>query len=228
MKTLIAAFALVALAAPTLRAEETETVTRTVAMQPGGTLDVRTFSGRVIITPTDENQVTVHAVRHGSRRQLDRVRLDVSSSGSTVRVDANHHDSSWWGDNVVENELDIRVPRRTNLRINSFSAPIEVDGVDAAEVVAHTFSGKVDLRLANWQDQERIDIKTFSGRVALRVPQNAAAHVDFNSFSGKLDSDLPLTLHSTSRRNLSAELGAASTGASLRIHTFSGGVKIER
>ena len=107
MKTLIAAFALVALAAPTLRAEETETVTRTVAMQPGGTVDVRTFSGRVIITPTDENQVTVHAVRRGSRRQLDRVRLDVSSSGSTVRVDANHHDSSWWGDNVVESELDM-------------------------------------------------------------------------------------------------------------------------
>jgi len=227
MKPFLAAFAVLALSVPAVHADETETVTRTVALNPGGTLDLKTFSGRVVITPTDGNQVTVNAVRHGSRHQLDRVRLDVTSSGSTVYVDANHHDHSWWGDNVVETELDVRVPRRTNLRMTSFSAPIEVDGIDAADVHARTFSGKVDLRFDTWQPHQQIDIKTFSGRVALRVPDSAAGHIDFNSFSGRLDSDIPLTLHSTSRRNLSAELGGAGDG-SLRVHTFSGGVKIQR
>lgn len=226
MKPLLAAFAVLALAAPAAAAE-TETVTRTVHLNPGGTLDLKTFSGRVIITATDDNQVTVNAVRHASRYQLDRVRLDVTSSGSTVYVDVNHHDRSWWSDNVVETDLDVRVPRRTNLRITSFSAPIEIDGVDAAQVHASTFSGKVDIRLDKWQPHQEIDVKTFSGRVAVRVPDNAAGHVAFNSFSGRLDSDLPLTLHSTSRRNLSAELGSSGDG-SLRVHTFSGGVKIQR
>jgi DUF4097 and DUF4098 domain-containing protein YvlB len=229
MKLLLTAFAICALAAPAVAgAQETETVTRTVAMPANGTLDLKTFSGRVIITPTDDRQVTINDVRRGSRRQLDRIRLDVTTTGSTVYVDANHHDHSWWEDNVVDNELDIRVPRRTNLRINAFSANIEVDGVDAAELQAHTFSGKVDLRLNTWDPAQRVDVKTFSGRVSLRVPDSAAGHVEFNSFSGRLDSELPLTLHSTSRRNLSAELGAGGAQAELNIHTFSGGVKIQR
>jgi hypothetical protein len=229
MKLLLTAFALCALAAPAaLEAQETETVTRTVPMPANGTLDLKTFSGRVVITPTDDRQVTITDVRRGSRSRLDRVRLDVTTSGSTVYVDANHHDHTWWQDNVVDNDLDIRVPRHTNLHINAFSANIEVDGVDAAELQAHTFSGKVDLRLDRWDPAQRIDVKTFSGRVALRVPDSAAGHVEFNSFSGRLDSDLPLTLHSTSRRNLSAELGSGGSRAELSIHTFSGGVKIQR
>jgi DUF4097 and DUF4098 domain-containing protein YvlB len=226
MKTLFASFAILALAVPGAQAE-TETITRTVHLNPGGTLELKTFSGRVTITAADGDQVTVSAVRRGSQRQLDRVRLDVTSSGSTVYVDANHHDHSWWDDNVVENDLDIRVPRRTNLHITSFSAPVEIDGVDAAEVHAHTFSGRVEIRLNTWDDHESIDVKTFSGPVALRVPDNARAHVDFNSFSGKVQSDLPLTLHSTSRRALSAELGDGGDGH-VSVHTFSGGVKIQR
>lgn len=228
MKQLLAAFAVLALAAPAARADETETVTRTVSMPSGGTLDLKTFSGRVSIAPADGDQVTVTAVRHGSRRQLDRVRLDVTSSGSTVYVDANHHDHSWWGDNVVETDLDVRVPRRTNLHITSFSARVAVEGIDAADIQAHTFSGGVNLRLDRWQPHQRIDVKTFSGRVSLRIPDSANAHVDFNSFSGRIDSDFPLTLHSTSRRNLSAELGSGSSDASMRVHTFSGGLRIER
>jgi DUF4097 and DUF4098 domain-containing protein YvlB len=228
MKQVLAAFAVLALAAPAVHVDDTETITRTVAMPAGGTLNLKTFSGRVTITAVDGNEVTINAVRHGSRRRLENVRLDVYSSGSTVYVDANHHDHSWWGDNVVDNDLDVRVPRRTNLHITSFSAPIEVDGVEAAEVTAHTFSGRVDIRLSRWQEHERIDIHTFSGRVALRVPDNAAGHLDFDSFSGHLDSDVPLTLHSTNRRRLSAELGAAAGNGTLRVHTFSGGVKIQR
>jgi DUF4097 and DUF4098 domain-containing protein YvlB len=228
MKQMLAAFAVLALAAPAVHVDDTETVTRTIAMPAGGTLSLKTFSGRVTITPVDGNEVTINAVRRGSRRRLDNVRLDVYSSGSTVYVDANHRDHSWWGDNVVDNDLDVRVPRRANLHITSFSAPIDVDGVEAAEVTAHTFSGRVDLRLSRWQEHERIDIHTFSGRVALRVPDNAAGHLDFDSFSGHLDSDVPLTLHSTNRRRLSAELGAGAGGGTLRVHTFSGGVKIQR
>ena len=227
MKPLLAAFAILALAAPAVHAQDTETVTRTVTLDPGGTLDLKTFSGRVVITAVDEHQVTIHAVRRASRSALDRVRLDVTRSGSTVYVNANHHDYSWWRNNVVDTDLDVRVPRQTNLRINSFSAPVEVDGIDASAIDAHTFSGPVALRLGAWRRDERIDIKTFSGAIELRVPDNAAGHVDFNSFSGKLNSELPLTLHSTSHRNFSAELGSGGDG-SVRIHTFSGGVKIHR
>lgn len=228
MKQLLAAFAVLALAAPAARAEESDRVTRTVTLPAGGTLELKTFSGRVHIRAVDGNQVTIDAERRGSRRRLDRTRLDVYVSGSTVYVDANHHDHSWFDDNVVENDLDIRVPRHTNLRITSFSAPVEIEDVAAREVTAHTFSGHVDLRLPSWQEHQQIDVKTFSGRVELHVPPDARGRVDFDSFSGRLNSDVPLTLRSSGRRRVSAELGAAGSDGSLRVHSFSGSVKLLR
>jgi DUF4097 and DUF4098 domain-containing protein YvlB len=230
MKPLLTAFAVCALLAPVpLHAQETETVTRSIAMPANGTLELKTFSGRVLVTPTDGQQLTVTAVRRGSRYQLDHISLDVRAAGSTVYVDANHrrHDD-WWRDNVVENDLEVHVPKGTNLHITSFSALVELDGVDAADIRTHTFSGKVDVHLARWNARERIDVHTFSGSVSLRLPDSASAHVEFDSFSGRLDSDAPLTLHTSSHRKLSAELGDGHGEGDIRVHTFSGGVKILR
>jgi len=251
MRKILVAAALVAFAAPAFGAslfDETEKISRTVAFEPGGTLRVKTFSGRVTITASDKNEVAVEAVRHASRDRLDRIKLDIHREGSTLVIDTNHREYSWWDgirNNVVETDLDIAVPRRTNLDLNTFSAAITVDGVEGSSRVhgfssriqlnditgsvrAHTFSGPVDIRSKNWQDHQSITVDTLSGNIQLHVPENARGHVTFNSFSGRLNSEMPLTLHSSSRRNLSAELGGGADGSSLRFKTFSGSVRIDR
>ena len=251
MRKILVAAAFVAFAAPAFGAslfDETEKISRTVAFEPGGTLRVKTFSGRVTITASDKNEVAVEAVRHASRDRLDRIKLDIHREGSTLVIDTNHREYSWWDgmrNNVVETDLDIAVPRRTNLDLNTFSAAITVDGVEGSSRVhgfssriqlnditgsvrAHTFSGPVDIRSKNWQDHQSITVDTFSGNIQLHVPENARGHVTFNSFSGRLNSEMPLTLHSSSRRNLSAELGGGTDGSSLRFKTFSGSVRIDR
>ena len=251
MRKILVAAALVAFAAPAFGAslfDETEKISRTVAFEPGGTLRVKTFSGRVTITASDKNEVAVEAVRHASRDRLDRIKLNIHREGSTLVIDTNHREYSWWDgirNNVVETDLDIAVPRRTNLDLNTFSAAITVDGVEGSSRVhgfssriqlnditgsvrAHTFSGPVDIRSKNWQDHQSITVDTFSGNIQLHVPENARGHVTFNSFSGRLNSEMPLTLHSSSRRNLSAELGGGADGSSLRFKTFSGSVRIDR
>ena len=67
MRTLAAAFAVLTLAAPAQAAarlfEETEHVTRTIPMEPGGTLRLKNFSGRVTITASDRPEVVIDAVR---------------------------------------------------------------------------------------------------------------------------------------------------------------------
>ena len=251
MRKILVAAAFVAFAAPAFGAslfDETEKISRTVAFEPGGTLRVKTFSGRVTITASDKNEVAVEAVRHASRDRLDRIKLDIHREGSTLVIDTNHREYSWWDgmrNNVVETDLDIAVPRRTNLDLNTFSAAITVDGVEGSSRVhgfssriqlnditgsvrAHTFSGPVDIRSKNWQDHQSITVDTFSSNIQLHVPENARGHVTFNSFSGRLNSEMPLTLHSSSRRNLSAELGGGADGSSLRFKTFSGSVRIDR
>jgi len=256
MRTLALAFAVSTLAASPLPAAETEHLNRTFTLQPGGTLQLKSFSGRVNITAADGDQVVVDAVRRASRDRLDHIRLDVHTEGTTISIDADKKDSSssWWftNNNVVETDFDIKVPRRTNIDVKVFSAPVTVDGVEgrynvsgfssrislrniSGSVKAHTFSGSVEIQAKNWQPDQDIDVDTFSGDVTLRVPESAAGLISFNSFSGSLNSEVPLVFRNGRRTNLKAELGApaerdasASSRGNLRFKTFSGSVRIDR
>jgi hypothetical protein len=253
MRKYFLALGLLALAAPAVLAavDETEHVTRTIQMAPGGTLRLKSFSGRVNITTSDQSAVTIDAVRRGTRDRLDHVKLDIHTEGANVvSVDANHTERAWsWftftgRNDVVDTDFDIKVPRRTNLTVSVFSAPVTVDGVEGSHTVhsfssrlslsdvagpirAHTFSGAVVIRAKSWDPDQAITVDTFSGNVELHVPETARATVSFNSFSGRLNSEMPLTLHTASRRNVKAELGGGGNGT-LRFKTFSGSVRIDR
>jgi hypothetical protein len=230
--------------------DETEHVSRTIQMGPGGTLRLKSFSGRVTITASDRSEVAIDAVRHGTRDRLDHVKLDIHTDGSNVVVvNANHYDHYSWfefiGRNtVVDTDFDIKVPRRTHLDVSVFSAPVSVDGVEGSHklhsfssrlilsdvtgpIRAHSFSGSIMIREKTWEPNQTIDVDTFSGNVELHVPDSARGSVSFNSFSGRLNSEMPLTLQSSSRRHLKAELGGGGNGT-LRFKTFSGSVKIDR
>ncbi|MGH9140893.1 MAG: hypothetical protein ACRD2I_07105 [Vicinamibacterales bacterium] len=254
MRIFAVVFAILALAMPTRAAaglfDETEHVTRTIPLEPGGTLRLKNFSGRVTITGSDRAEVVIDAVRRGSRAQLDRIRLDIHTSGSNaVEVDANRRDHSWWefvsGNNVVETDFDIKVPRETQLDLAVFSSPVSVTGVNGSHrlhgfssplvlndvsgsIQARTFSGPVTIRERSWEPNRTIAVDTFSGGIELHVPDSAHGTVTFNSFSGRLNSEMPLTMHSSSRRAIRAELGGGGDGGVFRFKTFSGSVKIDR
>ncbi len=241
------ALAVLALAVPARAQEETEHFTRVVKLEPGGTLQLKSFSGHVTITGSDRADIAIDAVRRAPRERLNRVKLDIRTEGSTVVIEANHHDWSWSDhDNVVSTDFEIKVPTRTNLDVNVFSSPVEVRGVEGSHRIhtfsarirledvvgpinAHTFSGGVEIQAKAWQDRQVIDVDTFSGSIELRVPDTARGSVSFNSFSGKLTSDVPMTLHTSSRRSLDATLGGGdSAGGRLHLKTFSGNVHINR
>jgi DUF4097 and DUF4098 domain-containing protein YvlB len=247
--TIAIALTVCALGASSAQAQnDTERVNRVLRLDPGGTLRLKTFSGHVTITGSDRPDVVIDAVRRAPRERLDRIKLDIRAEGSTIVVDANQHDRSDRNENnnVVETDFDIKVPARTNLDVNAFSSPIDVSGVEGTHNVhtfssrvklddvtgpvdAHTFSGDVEIRTRTWQDRQTIDVDTFSGSIRLRVPDSARGRVRFNSFSGRLTSDMPLTLRSSSRRSFDATLGGGdSSGGSISLKTFSGDARIER
>jgi hypothetical protein len=253
MRTLVAAFAVLALAAPAHATpgalDETEHISRTLPMNPGGTLRLKNFSGRVTITASDRPEVVIEAVRRAPRSRLDRIKLDIHTSGSdVVVVDANVRDQSWWefvgGNNVVDTDFDIKVPRRTRLDLSVFSSPVSVSGVEgshrvhgfssplvlndvAGSIQAHTFSGSVTIREKSWESSGSIEVDTFSGGIELQVPESARGTVTFKSFSGHLNSEMPLTMHSSSRKAIEAELGGGGD-STFRFKTFSGNLKIDR
>lgn len=224
---------------------ETEEVNRTIPFQPGGTLKLKNFSGDVRIVGSNTTDVVIHAIRRAPRERLDRIRLTIESSGSTVTINANDRveDDESRENNVVETEFEIRVPRQTDLEVNVFSSPVTVEEVGgrhkvhgfsgnlrllkiAGSVDAKTFSGSIRLEAAEWGAGQDLDLNTFSGDVEVILPDQAGADVRFNSFSGDISSDVPLMLQSQSRRSLRATLN--NGGGDVRVQTFSGHVRLGR
>jgi len=228
-------------------AAETERVHKVVPLAPGGTVSLHNFSGEVRIAGADVSEVTIDAVRKATRERLDHIKLDIQVSGSTVTIEANKKDDSWTSENnnVVETEFDIQVPRTTHLKVDVFSSNVHVRNVageqsiktfsgdariedGAARVETKTFSGAIDVRMAPTVTGPELDLETFSGSIDIRVPDGAKAAVNFDSFSGKLTSDLPLTLHEQRKGHLTADLNGGGAQRPVRLKTFSGDVKIAK
>jgi len=244
----VVAAALVVAAAPALAQTETEHVDRTIPLGPGGTVTLKNFSGYVHITGTDASQVVIKAVRRATRDRLDRIKLDIQTSGSHVTIDANKRQDEGWfegrdSNNVVETDFDIQVPASSALDVSVFSSDVRVAGVTGSQRVhgfsgrltldgvagpvnAKTFSGDVEVAVAG-TTEPALEIETFSGSISARLPADARGHVRFSSFSGDIDSAYPLTLVRKTRRSLDADLGSGG-GHDLRFKTFSGDVTLKR
>jgi DUF4097 and DUF4098 domain-containing protein YvlB len=233
------------------RGGDTETVNKTVPLPANGTVRLRTFSGYVHITGTSGRDVTIKAVRRADTDVLDHVHLTIDTSGSTVTIDANDKDRGWSrnrndGD-VVRTDFDIELPASASLDVNGFSSPVEVTNVAGDErletfdgritvtgakgsVDAHTFSADVDVDLVGAGARPHLAAHTFSGSIRARLAETAKADVQFNSFSGQFDSDLPLTMRSMRRTRVSGHFGSGSESPSsdgvLKFETFSGDVRI--
>ena len=205
---------------------DTETIDRTLPMPAGGTLRLKTFSGRVKITGGSGDQLVVHAIRRATRDRLDDIKLEITQSGTTIEIDANHRLVERRNDNVVETDFEIQVPAKTRLDIKTFSAPVTVIGVSASQNI-DGFSSEVVIESTEFGEGNDIDVNTFSGDVRLRLPATAKGNIDFNSFSGHFESDLPVTLNSSSRRNFRGALNGGGAG-DFRLKTFSGDVSIRR
>jgi DUF4097 and DUF4098 domain-containing protein YvlB len=230
---------------------DTETVNKTVSLPANGTVRLRTFSGRVHITGTSGRDVTITAVRKADRDVLDHVHLTIDTSGSTVSIDANDKDRGWSrnrndGD-VVQTDFEIEMPASASLDVNGFSSPVVVTNVTGDQrletfsgtitvsgakgsVDAHTFNADVDVDLVAAGATPNLDAHTFSGSIRAKLADTARADVQFNSFSGQFDSDLPLTMRSSRRGRVAGHFGSgsdsSSAGATLKFETFSGDVRV--
>ncbi len=205
---------------------ETETVDRTVPLPANGSLRLKTFSGRVKITGTSGDQVVIHAVRRASRERLNDIKLEITTVGSSVEINANHQLVERRNDNVVETDFDIQVPARARLDIKTFSAPVTVINVNGSQNI-DGFSSNITVESTEFGDGNDIDVNTFSGDVRLRLPASAKGNISFNSFSGSFESDLPVTLNTSSKRNFRGSLNGGGSG-DFRLKTFSGDVRILR
>lgn len=249
------AAALLVAASPAF-AQQTENVDRTLPFPANGTLSLKTFSGDVRITGTSGKDIVIKAVRKAEREQLDHIKLDISTSGSEVLIDANKRDASWehHDNNVVETTFDIQLPATATIDVNGFSSALTISGVSGTQklgtfsgaitvngargsIDAKTFNAKIDIDATAAGASPMLHTETFSGDIHAKLADSAKGDVAFDSFSGDYDSDLPLTMRSmhsrgsrNNRNSSKTTSSEASSGgsANLYFHTFSGDVKITK
>jgi hypothetical protein len=205
--------------------KETEQVDRTVALPSNGTLRLKNFSGNVHIVAADSNRnIVVKATRRATRDRLDHIKLDISTSGSTVTIDANKRDEQWartnHNNNVVDTVFELQVPASANLDIDGFSSDVIIDGI-TGEQHLKTFSGDIEVR----NPQGAVDAETFSADIRVTVSHDAKGSVSFDTFSGDLDTTLPISTTSWRKRSVEGTLPGGA-GPRMKFHTFSGDLKI--
>jgi hypothetical protein len=229
----VGAVAVGLLAGPAVLAaqRETETVNRTVPLPDKGTLQLRNFSGPVKITATSGHDVVIKAIRRADRERLDRIKLDITTAGSTVSIDANKRDSAsdrdrrdrnYNDNNVVETEFDIQVPASAELDIEVFESDVTIGGVTGEQrlktflavvvtgargpIEANSFSGELEIDLTAAGNTPDLSAETFSGRFA-RPADGAKGSVRFTTFSGNFDSDIPPTMRSSGNGRNNSRVG---------------------
>ena len=201
--------------------KETEGVDRTVQIRAGGELKLKNFSGRVTITGSNRTDMAVHAVRRASRERLNHIKLEIVETGSGVTIEANKKDRDWdeRNNNVVDTEFTIEAPADISVNVEVFSSDVAVRDVRGKQRV-HTFSGDVDLS----GGEKEIDAETFSGDINVKIVPGASASIDWDSFSGTIHPDVPMSFRSSSRRHTRADIGAG--GTEYNFKTFSGDLRI--
>ena len=224
--------------------KETEQVDRNFPFQPGGQLILKNFSGTIHITGSNRANVVVHAVRRATRDRLQHIHLDIRATESEITIEANKKDDSWHekNDNVVETDFEIEVPQRITLDVHAFSSDIHVESIEGKQKLyafsgtirvedssgplnVETFSGEIKGDLERAAAAPEVEMKTFSGDIDVRLGSTPRGRIDFNSFSGSLDSNLPMTHSGNNRRHIQGDLGGGGTNL-LEFKTFSGDVRI--
>ena len=203
---------------------ETEVVDRNFPFNPDGHLKLNNFSGKITITGSNRANVVVHAIRSATRERLEGIRLEIEASASEISIEANRKNGHWEdrNNNVVDTEFEIEVPERATLDVNAFSSDVRITGVEGRQKV-HTFSGEIRVDSAAGP----LDIETFSGDIEVDLASSVSGRVDFDSFSGSLDTNMPMTYRTGNKRHVTGDIGTAGGANTFHFKTFSGDVRIK-
>jgi hypothetical protein len=184
----ISACALLVICSGMVTAQDKE-FSRTVALDPGGSLRVEGSKGSMRITGWDRSEVEIRARIEVPRREdadyarrvVEATRIDVAGQGGSVTVATNYDDvperdgvMGWAlgrGDRTVPAvHYEIHAPRRIALAIDSDRGPAAISG----------FEGRFDFVV----DRGELHLSEASGELRLEIDRGDRSRID--GFRGSL------------------------------------------
>jgi DUF4097 and DUF4098 domain-containing protein YvlB len=194
-----------------------------ITMPVEGNLEVNAVSGKITVTGV-RGDLNVESVSGdleienvGKRLWAKSVSGDVSVSQGQVDVEAK----TVSGD-VTLSDITGR------LSAGSVSGNVRLLRTRSARVVLETTSGDVEMD-TELEKGGNYRINSHSGYIGIRLPRNASFEISAQTFSGQLETDLPLTMTTpeSGRRHGRTLRGKYGNGeAIIDVETFSGDVRL--
>ena len=241
-RIMIAAATLLAAGAGAAAAQQQVNQTRSTG--PTGTVEVHTSSGRVRVIGWARNQVQVTGTLSSPN---DRLELEdgedglvisvVRSGGERVRIRGRDGKVQVGGQHGGgEADLEIRIPARKDLEVNTVSAGAEVQGIDGGTEVQtvsggiRVFGGRADaVSVASHSgsvevtaDADRVEANSASGSV--RVAGTVRDRVEANSLSGEVN--ITAAAGEVEAGSVSGSVTVASMRGRAEVHSVSGEIRV--
>jgi len=181
--------------------------TKTFTVGKGGTLEVTIRGGNIIINPWDRDEVSVRikGVDDGEDPALRMVQ-----SGTTVRIE----DTDGSSDDLT---LDVSLPSRFDVRLQSSSGDIQVNGPLTGKLKGATGGG--NIRLGNLGGA--IDMRTSGGDI---TSGDIGGDLDFNTSGG--DIHMGTVSGSAAVVTSGGDITVANVGKRIRASTSGGNIAI--
>lgn len=160
---------IVGIIAPRLRSQSTgsdpsEHFQRSFNLASGGTLEVDNYKGTIHITGSDTNQVAVDVTKHFEGSEADRkewmenVKVNFTNDSNRIAVEVKYPETNcifcWPGHEYTAGvALEIRVPRKINVMLESYKPDITVAAIQG------------DIRIKSYKS--RISIESTTGAVRI-------------------------------------------------------------
>ena len=184
-------------------------------------IDLKT-GGSVVIRGWDQDEVTIQADRNGD--SLQNYEVEISEVSEGVRIHSHHvgPKRNTYSSNL---ELEIRVPRRFDLSIETMGGGVTIEGVEG-EFIGKTMGGALDL--ANVKGTARLT--TMGGNITLK---NSDLDGSLKTMGGRvLFEDVTGDVKGSSMggnvvyKNVTNRSGK-STGDEVHITTMGGAINVE-
>ncbi len=235
-------------------AETRKEPVQTFPLQAGGYLSLENVNGNVTIEGWKKNEVSISAVKKGTSKDLDRIKVvvevDKYEGKDWIHVETEYLKSrdGFLGFLSSDGRIDyvIKAPSDAiledielvngNLKVSGITGYLSLGTVNgsitasgmAGNAWVETVNGNLDLSFDKMSKGQTVDLESVNGIISLRMPAKANAHVDAETLNGNISSEFGLTVEKGEWIGRSMEGLIGSGGARITLETVNGSIDVKK